>query len=71
MYVPSGLPGDINFGGAKAVQITSGQNHSCALLETGGVRCWGLGINGQLGYGSNADIGDNEHPLNDVPIEPP
>jgi trimeric autotransporter adhesin len=34
------------------VGVAAGGNHSCALSEDGGVRCWGWNINGQLGDGS-------------------
>ncbi len=37
-----------------------GGNHTCALLTTGQVRCWGSGNSGQLGYNSTASIGDTE-----------
>ncbi|PRP93633.1 DUF4215 domain-containing protein [Enhygromyxa salina] len=53
--------GDIVLGGS-AVQITSGDAHTCALLDTGAVRCWGLNSHGQLGYGHMESIGDNENP---------
>ena len=53
--------GDVNVGG-MVTQITAGQDHTCALLDTGAVRCWGLGANGRLGYGTTTDIGDNETP---------
>ncbi|WP_428263726.1 RCC1 domain-containing protein [Haliangium sp.] len=33
------------------------------MLHNGVVRCWGYGYDGQLGYGNNANIGDNEIPL--------
>ncbi|MFK7779585.1 MAG: RCC1 repeat-containing protein, partial [Candidatus Gracilibacteria bacterium] len=34
------------------VSISSGNNHSCALLDNGSVKCWGLNTWGQLGDGT-------------------
>lgn len=34
------------------VAITGGEEHFCALLETGELKCWGEGYNGQLGTGN-------------------
>ena len=53
--------GDISIGG-DVIQLTSGDNHTCALLSTGKVRCWGTGSDGRLGYGDTNEIGDNEAP---------
>ncbi|HMJ16644.1 MAG TPA: hypothetical protein VK524_34755, partial [Polyangiaceae bacterium] len=53
--------GDVNVGG-PVIQIAAGSEHTCALLSTGNVRCWGLGSAGQLGYGNQATIGDDELP---------
>lgn len=53
--------GDVDVGG-RVVRIATGGAHTCALLETGGVRCWGEGHRGQLGYGSKDNIGDDETP---------
>ena len=34
------------------VDVTAGASHSCAVMSTGQVRCWGLNDQGQLGIGS-------------------
>lgn len=53
--------GNVNLGGT-AVAIDLGLFHSCALLTTGQMRCWGSGSGGALGYGNTNNIGDNEAP---------
>jgi alpha-tubulin suppressor-like RCC1 family protein len=60
--------GDVPLGG-RAVQITAGYKHTCALLDTGKIRCWGNNEHGQLGYGHTRTIGDDETPasVGDVP----
>ena len=54
--------GPVAFGGPDAVEVATGSHHSCAILDDGGVRCWGLGADGRLGYGNVNTIGDNETP---------
>jgi len=39
--------------GANVAAIAVAQDHSCALLKAGAVRCWGGGFQGQLGNGQN------------------
>ncbi len=53
-------PVDISSRGVTA--ITASDYHACAVLDTGRVRCWGAGSQGQLGYGNTVTIGDDETP---------
>jgi cysteine-rich repeat protein len=53
--------GEVNIGG-RVTQLAAGTSHTCALLENGAVRCWGLNFSGQLGYGHTFNIGDDEPP---------
>ena len=41
--------------GRTAVTISSGEAHTCAILDDGSVSCWGAGGNGQLGNGGTSD----------------
>jgi alpha-tubulin suppressor-like RCC1 family protein len=60
--------GDVDIGG-PAIQVAVGKGHSCALLETGEVRCWGNGASGRLGLGSLDDVGDDEPPSAMPPVQ--
>ncbi|MFY0540730.1 RCC1 domain-containing protein [Nannocystis pusilla] len=68
--------GDVPIGGF-VTQLVTGVAHTCALLDTGGVRCWGEHDFGGLGYGpaieGEAAIGDDETPasLGDIPLDHP
>jgi alpha-tubulin suppressor-like RCC1 family protein len=49
--------------GEPATAIATGTNHTCAILESGALRCWGAPILGAaLGYAQEDPIGDNEVP---------
>jgi alpha-tubulin suppressor-like RCC1 family protein len=64
--------GYVNLGGI-ATSIAAGYNHTCALMDTGNVRCWGFNGHGQLGYGNIENVGDNEqaHRYGDVEVGAP
>ena len=50
----------VNLGtGRTVVDLVSGDHHNCALLDNGGVKCWGWGHYGQLGLGSQQTRGNN------------
>ncbi|HEX6390386.1 MAG TPA: hypothetical protein VFZ89_13080 [Solirubrobacteraceae bacterium] len=65
---PPGSAGPVDLGGA-AKAITAGDKHTCAVLDSGDVRCWGDGGNGQLGYGNTKPIGDDETPGSVGPVD--
>ena len=50
----TGTPQDVA-GIENAVALTAGTSHTCALLETGGMKCWGYNFYGSLGNGNTAD----------------
>ena len=62
--------GSVDLGlGRTASAITAGFAHTCAILDDGSVRCWGLNEYGQLGYGNTTTIGDNEPPSAAAPVD--
>lgn len=46
----------------EIAQISTGGAHTCILLDSGIVKCWGLNNFGQLGINSTKNIGDDETP---------
>jgi len=61
-------PVTVGLGGATATSVSMRYKHACAVLSTGKVRCWGLNVDGELGIGSVANIGDDELPTADVTL---
>ena len=58
---PVTFPSRANLGtGRTAIALSVGSFHTCVILDTGDVKCWGQGASGKLGYDSPATIGDDE-----------
>ncbi len=65
-----GSAGPVNLGaGRTAVAISASGDHTCARLDNGSVRCWGDGVNGELGYCASHIIGDDETPESVGPVD--
>jgi len=58
--VPADIPA-IDLGGTP-IQITAGDQHACATMLSGEVRCWGRNDHGQLGLPGMDMVGDDETP---------
>jgi len=41
----------------KARQVVAGENHTCALLDNGTIKCWGRNSEGELGQGDTVNRG--------------
>ncbi|MDP6562685.1 MAG: putative Ig domain-containing protein, partial [Candidatus Thalassarchaeum sp.] len=44
--------------GRTAIAISAGYAHTCAILDSGVLKCWGSNGNGQLGQGHTYAVGD-------------
>ena len=54
----------VNLGtGRIAKTIATGEDHTCAILDNGDVKCWGLNDQGQLGLGNIDDYGDDSNEM--------
>ncbi|NMO13637.1 hypothetical protein HPC49_31185 [Pyxidicoccus fallax] len=74
MRARGGTPGDlgehlpsVSLGtGRTAVLLAAGHEHTCAVLDTGAVKCWGANDYGQLGLGALGNRGDEPGELGDA-----
>ena len=57
----------VDFGnGRTAKAISAGNEHTCAILDNDTVKCWGHGLYGRLGQGSENNIGDAPNEVRDM-----
>ena len=51
--------------GRTALAIATGESHTCAVLDNGQVKCWGVNSYGQLGLGDTSTRGDFANEMGD------
>jgi alpha-tubulin suppressor-like RCC1 family protein len=51
---------------ASAISVTAGGSHTCVLLNTAAVKCFGNGADGKLGYENQNDLGDGPGEMGDA-----
>ena len=57
---------EVDIKGGKAIDISLGEDFTCALLETNEVKCWGDNSYGQLGLGRDLSSSGTLFPLDEV-----
>lgn len=58
----------VNLGaGRTAIEVVAGNNFTCARLDNGQVKCWGVNTFGQLGLGHTMNMGDSAGEMGSLP----
>lgn len=55
-------------GNEKAIQVSVGYNHACAVFENRKIKCWGKNEYGQLGYENTRDLVDLSKETTEIPF---
>ena len=50
----------------QVIGMAAGNYHSCALLGTGAIKCWGYNALGQLGLGDSTNRGTDPSQMGDA-----
>jgi len=61
-------PLDVDVGGDVVMLASHRGRFTCAVLTDNTLRCWGMNVAGQLGYGHTDPIGDDETPAMAGPV---
>ena len=51
--------------GRTATAVTTGAHHTCASLDDGATKCWGINVNGTLGQGDTVNRGSHAYDRGD------
>jgi len=50
----------------QVIAMAAGHYHTCAILGSGAIKCWGYNALGQLGLGDSTDRGSDPSQMGDA-----